>query len=200
MRVLVSGFEPFAGGKINPTEKIVESIQKDEIPYPNEITLESIVLPVRFIDSYECLKEKINTFNPDVIIAFGLASDRAAIELEEIAVNTIHSNIPDNSGTIISKSPINQTGPEFYKSTLPLLGIEAKLKQEGLPVNLSKSAGTFVCNYLFYRMMEDNQDTQRLCGFIHVPHLAEQVKDRAPSISMEDLKKSVSIILNYMSY
>jgi pyroglutamyl-peptidase len=200
MRVLISGFQPFAGGEINPTEKLVESIQKDEIHYPNEMTLESIVLPVRFSDSYECLKEKIHKFNPDVVIAFGLASGRAAIELEEIAVNTIHSNIPDNSGTIISNSPINLTGPEFYKSTLPLQGMEAKLKQEGLPVNLSKSAGTFVCNYLFYRMMEENQDTQRLCGFIHVPLLHEQINDQAPSISMEDLKKCVSIILNYINY
>jgi pyroglutamyl-peptidase len=200
MRVLISGFEAFAGRDINPTEKLVESIQNDEVHYPNEMTLESIVLPVRFSDSYERLKEKINNFNPDVIIAFGLASGRDSIELEEIAVNNMDSNVPDNSGKIKTKIPITPDGREFYISTLPLLGIEGKLKEEGLSVKLSKSTGTFVCNYLFYRLMEENQETQRLCGFIHVPLLPEQVQDTEPSITMEELKKCVSIILNYIIY
>jgi pyroglutamyl-peptidase len=200
MRVLISGFEPFAGREINPTEKLVDSIKKNEIHYPNEMTLESILLPVRFSNSYELLKNKVEEFNPDIILAFGLASGRSSIELEEIAVNTIQSHIPDNAGIIISNTPINPTGAEFYNSTLPIRGMEAELRKEGLAVNLSNSAGTFVCNYLFYRMMEENQNTRRLCGFIHVPLLPEQVKDQAPSISMEELKKSVSIILNYINY
>jgi pyroglutamyl-peptidase len=200
MRVLVSGFEAFDGRNLNPTQRLIEAIERQEIIHPEEIELKGILLPVRFLDSYDILKKQVDLFNPDVILSFGLAAGRSAIELEEVALNLINSTTPDNNGVIITNSPITLNGAESYQSTLPILGIEGKLKEAGLPAKISKSAGTFVCNYLFYKMMEDNQDTQRLCGFIHVPLIKEQAEDNSPILEFDDLKKGITAILTYITY
>lgn len=200
MRVLVSGFEAFDGRSINPTQKLVEAIQRQEINHPEEIELKGVLLPVRYLDSYDILKTQIDLFNPDVILSFGLAAGRSCIELEEIALNLINSSTPDNGGVVILNAPITLNGAALYTSTLPIQGIEGKLIEEGLPAKISKSAGTFVCNYLFYKMMEDNQTTQRLCGFIHVPLMPEQADKDSPSLQFDKLKKGVTLILNYITY
>jgi pyroglutamyl-peptidase len=200
MRILISGFAPFGGRDINPTALLVEALKRDEIPYPETFTVESLILPVTFEDSYLVLKEKIDNFNPDVVIAFGQAAGRSSIELEHLALNKIDADIMDNAGARPLDQMINPLGPPSYVSSLPLQGVEGALTHSGLPVKISNSAGTFVCNYLFYRLMEDNQETLRLCGFIHVPLLPEQAQEGQPSLPFEDLKKALSVILNYINY
>ena len=200
MRILISGFEPFGGHEINPTALLVESLARNEIPYPESLKVEHVLLPVTFEESFLRLQQKIETFNPDVVMCFGQAAGRSAIELESIAVNEIHADIKDNNGQQPQKQAINDQGEPTYLSTLPLGGMEGALKEAGLPVKISKSAGSFVCNYLFYRLMESNQDTERLCGFIHVPLLPEQAKDDQPYLSFDELKNAVSVILTYINY
>lgn len=200
MRILVSGFTPFGGRDVNPTALLVEALANKEIKYPDELHVETVVLPVTFENSYLVLKDKINAFNPDVVIALGQAAGRDSIELENIAINKIHAEIKDNNGQQPTELPINFSGPENYLSTLPIQGIEGALKLAEVPVKISNSAGTFVCNYLFYRLMEDNQETLRLCGFIHVPLLPEQAKDDEPFLAFHDMKKAISVILNYINY
>jgi pyroglutamyl-peptidase len=200
MRILVSGFTPFGGRDVNPTALLIEAIANREIEHPKELVVESVLLPVTFEDSWSILKTKINQFNPDVVISLGQAAGREAIEIESIAVNQINADITDNKGEQPQNKIISDSGPEKYISTLPIFGIEGALKQEGLPVRISNSAGTFVCNYVFYRLMEENQDTQRLCGFIHVPLLPEQARNDEPYLAIGDMKRAISVILNYINY
>lgn len=200
MRVLISGFEPFGGRELNPTSLLIEALNQNQIPYPDEVQLVSMVLPVTFQDAFHVLQERINEFNPDVVISLGQAAGRSAIELEALALNKIQADIPDNLGVKPEDKLINHLGRESYPSTLPLQGIEGALKDADLPVKISQDAGKFVCNYLFYRMMEANLDTQRLCGFIHVPLLPEQAKKGEPTLSFDEMKKALEIILNYITY
>lgn len=200
MRVLISGFEPFGGRSINPTALLVEALASGEIPYPTELMVDYVLLPVTFEDAYIVLQRKIEKCNPDVVICFGQAAGRDAIELETLALNKIHTDMKDNNGFNPQNLLINPYGLDSYPSTLPLAGIESALAKAGLPVKTSKSAGTFVCNYLFYRLMESNQDTLRLCGFIHVPLLPEQASEDEPSLSIDDLKRGLSAILTYINY
>lgn len=200
MRVLISGFEAFGGRDLNPTALLVQALQAKEISYPQELTVESILLPVSFSEAFSTLQKKMNTFNPDVVICFGLAAGRNSFDLENIALNRIHAEINDNLGMKPQEEKINPLGPESYVSTLPLSGIEGALKAAGVPVQTSNSAGTFVCNYLFYRLMEANQDTLRLCGFIHLPLLPEQAQGDEPSMSFNEMKRGLSEILNYITY
>jgi pyroglutamyl-peptidase len=200
MRILISGFAPFGGRDLNPTALLIEAINNNKIHSPDELKLETVILPVTFEDSYLVLKAKIDSFNPDVVIAFGQAAGRASIELESIAVNRIDAEIMDNAGNRPLDQLINHNGPSSYPSTLPILGIEGALHKAGLPVKISNSAGTFVCNYLFYRLMEENQESLRLCGFIHVPLLPEQAQENEPSLSLDELKRALSVILHYINY
>ena len=192
MRVLISGFEPFGGRDNNPSALLVDALNNRDIEIPAELVVDQVLLPVTFEKSFEVLQEKISAFNPDMVICFGLAAKRETIELENIAVNKIHADIKDNNGEAPQDQLINPDGPETYLSTLPIQGIAGALQKEGLPVKVSNDAGNFVCNYLFYRLMETNQDTERLCGFIHVPSLE--------TLSFSELLKSVSVILNYVKY
>jgi pyroglutamyl-peptidase len=190
MRVLISGFEPFGGHHHNPTALLIEDLKQRQLVIPPEIILESLLLPVTFRGSYQSLKKRVDEFNPDVVIAFGMAHERETIELESRAHNLIKAKIPDNEGERPSDILISAEGPEFYLSTLPLQGLEGALTRNQIPVKVSNSAGNFVCNYLFYKLMEENQESERLCGFIHVPS----------SISRENLNTAVSVILDYIQY
>ena len=192
MRVLISGFEPGGGRDVNPTALLVEALNNHEIEIPEGLKVEQILLPVTFEKAFEVFKEKIDVFNPDMVISFGLAANRDHIELETLAVNRIHADIKDNAGAAPQNQLINPDGPESFLSTLPVQGLAGALQKEGLPVKLSSDTGNFVCNYLFYRLMETNQDTERLCGFIHVPMLEK--------LSYGDLLRAVSVILNYVKY
>jgi pyroglutamyl-peptidase len=192
MRVLISGFEPFSGRDNNPTALLVDALNNRDIEIPAELVVDQVLLPVTFEKSFEVLQEKISAFNPDMVICFGLAAKRETIELENTAVNKIHADIKDNNGEAPLDQLISPDSPETYLSTLPIQGIAGALQKEGLPVKISNDAGNFVCNYLFYRLMETNQDTERLCGFIHVPLLE--------TLSFSELLKSVSVILNYVKY
>lgn len=200
MRILISGFAPFGGREINPTALLIDAFANNEIPYSSELNIRAVILPVTFETSYSELKKHIDEFNPDVVISFGQAAGRDAIELENIAVNRIKADIPDNSGMRPEDLPINPIGADSYFSTLPLQGLEGALKDAGIPVRISNSAGHFVCNYLFYRLMEDNQSSFRLCGFIHVPLLPEQAKENEPSLPFSELKRALTVILDYIKY
>lgn len=200
MRVLISGFEPFDGRDINPTALLIEALENKEISYPAKMSVEQVLLPVSFEDSFHLLNQKIKVFNPDIIISFGQAAKRNAIELETVALNRIDADICDNDGIRPENQLISDSGEESYLSTLPVQGMEAALKNAGLPVKLSKSAGTYVCNYVFYRVMETNQETLRLCGFVHVPLLPEQAQGDEPSLPFHELKRALTVILNYINY
>ena len=192
MRVLVTGFEAFGGMDSNPTHALIRALQNQEVPFPKTMKVEGLLLPVSFSEVFSVFAEKVESFNPDVILSFGLARNRDAVELETVAVNEINADIPDNRGIRPMRQKISSEGPDCFSSTLPLTGFEGALKQAGLPVKSSQSAGTYVCNYLFYRMMESNQDTFRLCGFIHVP--PESI------LSLPELKRVLGVILQYLEY
>jgi len=200
MRVLISGFEPFGGRDTNPTALLIEALKNSEISLPPRMTVNQILLPVTFENSFHILNQKIQSFNPDIIISFGQAAKRDSVELETKALNRIDAEICDNAGVKPQDQIINPNGEEFYLSTLPIQGIETALKNASVPVKISNSAGTYVCNYLFYRLMETNQDTLRLCGFIHVPLLPEQAKGDEPTLAFHELKRALTVILNYINY
>lgn len=192
MRVLLSGFEVFGSNKENPTEKLINSFLRKEISYPSSMKIEAVVLPVTYEESYRLLKKRIDEFNPDIIIGFGLASTRETIDIETIAANIMDRRTADNNGKKPTDIKISPDGPDSFVSTLPVSGLRATLIKNGLPADESTSAGSYVCNYLFYNLMRDNQDTFRLCGFIHVPP-----EEKLP---FTDLQKALSVILGYLDY
>lgn len=179
MRVLVSGFTTFSTHTENSSEIIANELRSVQIP---GIELHTTILPVAFSQSWEHLKGQIESFKPDVVICMGLAGNRSKIELEKVAINLIHCEIPDNEGVLIQDKLIIDGGAEAYFSTLPLKAMREV--QTPYPVAMSFSAGAYVCNYLFYRLMEYTKGSGVRAGFVHLPPLGSSKSEILESILM----------------
>ena len=185
MKVLISGFTIFSSHAENSSQIIAEILQQTKIP---GIEIQTVVLPVSFSSAFNHLKNEIDNFEPDYVICLGLAGDRKKISLEKVAINFIHSSIPDNDGVKIEEMPISE-GPAAYFSTLPVK--EMRELSSPFPVEVSFSAGAYVCNYLMYRTLEYLKETKIKAGFIHLPHLNENKSSILESIvGMISLLKS----------
>lgn len=198
MKILISGFEPFGGRSSNPTKLIIEAIMQKKISLPENVLLEPILLPVTFKESYSFLKERIDSMRPDIILSLGQAGGRNAIELERVAINCLDADIPDNQGHQPRDEKIDPEGESAYFSTLPLRELEAALKDANLPCRISNSAGTYVCNYLFYQLLK-SASKKEICGFIHFPYLPEQAKENEPFLSLDQQLKAVEVMLQTLS-
>ena len=188
MKILLSGFSSFSDHAENSSEILALLLEQERI---EGLEINAVILPVTFKESFEILKMKIESFKPDVIISLGLAEKRSVISLEKVALNYIDCRIPDNNGELIKDSPILEEAALAYFSTLP---IKEMLKvQTPYPVEISYSAGTYVCNYLMYKLLNYCKNLPVLAGFIHVPHLDHQKKEilnsmRSILIQLQNIK------------
>ena len=165
--VLITGFEPFGGGARNPSAEIAQALHGSRI-YGREVC--GVVLPVAFGRSGVCLKQAIKETDPELVICLGLAGSRRSLSLERVAVNLDDAAIPDNAGQQPIDTPVVRGGPTAYLTTLPVKRIAAALIKREVPVELSSTAGNYVCNHVFYHLMHQLRRRPGVRGgFIHVP-------------------------------
>ncbi len=187
--ILLTAFEPFGGETVNPTVRILERVTK-----PDGARLERLVLPVVFGRSLEVLESALEEAKPDVVIALGQAGGRSLISLERLAINLNDARIPDNDGNQPIDTPVAPDGPAAYFSTLPLKRMLRALLDDGIPADLSQTAGTFVCNHVMYGLLHllSNRYPTARGGFIHVPFLPEQAAEHgAPSLGLGLMVRAV---------
>jgi pyroglutamyl-peptidase len=131
------------------------------------------VLPVTFADAAATLLALVDEHRPRLVVATGLAEGRDAVTPERVAVNLADALIPDNAGAQPWDEPVVSSGPAAYFSTLPVKAIGAALAEAGHPVALSHSAGTFVCNHVFYALLHHLEAGDGPpAGFVHLPAAA----------------------------
>lgn len=191
--VLLAGFEPFEGDTINPSWECVRALHGMVIAGAQVVAVQ---LPCVFGKSITALKRAIRQHAPAIVIAVGQAGGRSEITTERVAINLEDARIPDNAGKRPLDKAIAPGGPAAYFSTLPVKAIVAALQAAGLPASVSHSAGTFVCNHVFYGLMasQAHLGIQR-CGFIHIPFLPVQAARRGavPSLCAEDIVRGLRI-------
>ncbi|WP_066868963.1 pyroglutamyl-peptidase I [Clostridium mediterraneense] len=195
MKILITGFDPFGGEKVNPALEAVKLL-------PNEILGSEIIkleIPTVFRKSHKVLREAIIKNNPDVVISVGQASGRFGITPERVAINIDDARIADNEGNQPIDERIFEDGKEAYFSNLPIKAMVAEIKENGLPASVSNTAGTFVCNHVMYSIMYmiEKEFTNIRGGFIHVPCIPAQVVDKVgvPSMSVADISKGLEYAL-----
>ncbi|MEA3558861.1 MAG: pyroglutamyl-peptidase I [Candidatus Thermoplasmatota archaeon] len=184
MKILVTGFGPFDVFSFNPSEKIAERLSGES---PDTTFM---VLPVEYGKAREELLEVLFDLEPDLLLSFGLNGTIGHIALEEIALNIRASEVPDNSGEIMSDRKISLDGPLAYRTLLPTERILKELREKGIPAKHSYSAGVYICNEVFYTGVEWAQKSRRKAGFIHVPMATEMIAGdprnyRIPHMSMK---------------
>ncbi|MCO7174744.1 pyroglutamyl-peptidase I [Sporolactobacillus kofuensis] len=188
MRVLLGGFAPFGGSDLNPSWEAVRRL--DGIQATDHVELFATKLPVSYSEAADRLFASVRVICPEVIIIVGQAGGRHAINPEIYAVNKSDSENPDNEGVILKNQLIANDGPENYTSTLPVQDMVNAIRQLGIPAELSESAGSFVCNHVFYKLMHQLKQSRssKLAGFIHVPYLPEQLNgDELPSLVIDQI-------------
>lgn len=174
LKVLLTGFEPFNNARLNPSEQLVIRIKADDVPGAHILTA---VLPVVYGQAASNLLALVNEHKPDVVICFGQAEGRTSITPERFAVNLNDASIADNAGHIRVDQAIRQGSPLALESTLPAKEFVTAIRAEGIPASLSLSAGTFVCNHIFYELQDALKGTAVQSGFVHVPLMDEQKED-----------------------
>ena len=197
MKVLITGFQPFGTHTLNPTALLVEALKNNQVVIPSSMTVEGLVLPVTFDTSFSELKRQLQLCKPDIVLCLGLAGRRESIELERVAINCMDAYIPDNQGHQPRDQKIDNNGETAYFSTLPLRHLEAQLLKAKVPARISNSAGTYVCNYVFYKLAQELQTTQVQFGFIHVPPIPEQ--NELVSMRFDLMLKGLETILLSLS-
>ena len=197
MRILLTGFEAFNGSKINPSARIIEQFPDEQ--FPNH-TILKMVLPVDSKTAGQEITNKIDEFSPDIVLHLGEASLRPVISLEKVAINWMDYRIADNAGNTIADKKIDEDAPDAYFSTLPIHEMYPDILYNKIPVEISLSAGAFLCNQVFFTSMHylKKMNSSAICGFIHVPPLPEQVVEKnltSPSMSLELSLEAIVIAL-----
>jgi len=186
--VLVTGFEPFGGESINPSGEIARQLHGTVIGGHRVV---GALLPCVFGAAISELKKQIRATKPALIVCVGQAGGRAEVTPERVAINVDDARIPDNAGRQPVDRPIVRGGPAAYWSTLPIKAIVAELRRQEIPAAMSQTAGTFVCNHVFYGLMHELRRKKVRGGFIHVPFLPEQAKPGQPSLSLEIMTAAI---------
>jgi len=190
-KLLITGFEPFGGEKINPSWEAVSRLPLEI----GEYKLHKLLVPVVFGEAAKAVISEADDINPDVILCIGQAGGRDSITPEIVAINLRHGPIPDNAGNQPKDEPVISGGENAYFSTLPMRKIADAINSFGISSKVSYSAGAYVCNDLLYTLLHQYNNTGTRMGFIHVPYSEEQKKD--PCMTIDDIVKALNIaILN----
>ena len=161
MRVLVTAFEPFGGAEINITQSVL-SLLPDSVA---DWAIEKVCLPVSFKRAPIVLREAIATYSPDLVIMLGQCSTGENIRLERFAINMMDSSKADNDGYIPNEETIYANQPLALQTPLPIKELERFCADNIQPVQVSNSAGLYICNRVYYEALYAKQKAI----FIHVP-------------------------------
>jgi pyroglutamyl-peptidase len=171
MRILVTGFEPFGGQSVNPSWEVARALHGLVL---EGAQVSAVQLPCVFAQALPAMHQALAQHRPDIVLALGQAEGRCDLSLERVAINVQDARIPDNAGQQPIDVPVIKGGPAAYFSTLPIKSLVAGLKAAGFPASVSQTAGTFVCNQVFYGLQHALAGQGVHSGFIHLPLLPEQ--------------------------
>jgi pyroglutamyl-peptidase len=196
--ILLTAFEPFDGETVNPSLEAALAMTGVEFPGTLLTVLE---LPVDRFRAIEMTSARLRTLRPDVVIMLGQAIARYRITPERVAINVDDYRIPDNAGNQPADEPIIEGGPVGYLSTLPIRAITERLLKARMPAAISNTAGTYLCNRLFYSVMHliATEQWPTLGGFIHVPYMHEQALNKypdVPSLARETIVEAVRLTID----
>ena len=172
--ILLAGFEPFDGDVVNASIEVARRLDGSIVD--GGARVHALELPCVFGRSVELLTQAVDRLAPQLVIVLGQASRRTAVSVERVAINLDDARIPDNAGARPIDRPVVEGGPAAYFATLPIKAIVAEMRDAGIAAELSATAGSFVCNHVFYGLMHHlaSSTGDLRAGFIHLPLLPGQ--------------------------
>ena len=195
-RILLTGFVPFREYKINSSWSLVDSFKNTT----SDFECIKLRLPVEFKAVSNLVPEILKQYQPDIILAFGQCIGDS-IRIERVALNLDDARTADNSGYTPIDELIHADGKNAYFSSLPIKVIQQAVAAKNIPVVISNSAGTYVCNHLFYELLYwcDKLSLPIKIGFVHLPRLPEQViGTQNPSMSLLQMQIALHEIIKIL--
>ena len=190
--VLLTGFEPFDGEAINPSAEVVHMLDGQCVAAHRIV---GAVLPVAFAATLPLLEHLIERHRPVLAIALGQAGGRSEISIERIALNLVDARIPDADGLQPVDVAVIDGAPFACSTQLPAKAIALYLRALGIPAALSLSAGSYVCNQVFFALVQllGARLPHARGGFVHLPWLPSQVVERPgqPSMALATMVEGV---------
>lgn len=199
-RILLTGFEPFAGRPLNVSALAVERLSA---ALPASL-LHSVILPVDAQRAPEQLAATLQAVRPEVCLMLGQADGIAALAIERVALNLCDFRISDNGGQTLRDQPVASDGPAAYFATVPTRTMLEAALAAGVPATLSLSAGAFLCNMVFYAGLHTcaSQRLAARCGFVHLPLVPEQVlgeRPTPPTMALETICAGLHTIIDVLA-
>ena len=196
MTLLLTGFAPFGGEELNPSWEAVRRLDGERL---GDLPVVAAQLPTAFGAALRVLDELLDRHRPTLVVAVGQAGGRAELSLERIAINVDDARIPDNVGRQPIDEPVVPGGPAAYFSTLPIKAMVHALRAAGFPAAVSQTAGTFVCNHVFYGLMHAiaRHKLRTRGGFIHIPYLPSQAAQHPghPSLAQDTVVAGLRVAI-----
>jgi pyroglutamyl-peptidase len=190
-KVLLTGFDAFGGEAINPSWLAVQALHGRQIAGHRVVAAQ---LPTKFGESLAALRALLIQHQPALVVCVGQAGGRGAISLERVAINVNDAPLADNAGAQPVDTPVVPAAPAAYFSSLPIKAMRAALQREGIAAEVSQTAGTFVCNHVFFGLMHALATRPALRhtrgGFVHVPWLPGQ---GTPSMALDETVRGLSL-------
>lgn len=175
-KILVTGFEPFGGEKINPAWEAVKALP-ETIGGAQVIKLH---VPVEFGAGAQKVIDALEAERPEIVLCVGQAGGRSKITPEFVGINWAHARIPDNAGKQPLSRRIIDGAPDAYFASLPVNAMVAAMNQVEIPAAVSYTAGTYVCNDVMYQVLHAlaTRFPETRGTFLHVPFATEQVVEK----------------------
>ena len=193
--VLLTGVAPVGGDGSNPSWEAVRALEGTRIRGHRVVAR---CLSVEFGRSLRELRSAIREAKPSAVVCVGLAAGRPHVAIERVAINVDDARIPDNAGASPVDAPIAADGPAASFATLPIKSILVALREAGIPATISQTAGTYVCNHVFYGLMHALRRKPRVRGgFVHIPYAPADAARHpgAASLSLELTTEALRIAL-----
>ncbi len=188
-KILLTGFEAFGGQSLNPSWLAVKALHGRQVL---RHTVVAAQLPTVFDASLRELRALLQQHQPALVICVGQAGGRTKLSLERVAINVNDAPMADNAGAQPVDTPVEAGAPAAYFTTLPVKAMLAALREERVEAEVSQTAGTFVCNHVFYGLMHalatQPEPGRARGGFVHVPWLPEQ---GTPSMALDDMVRGL---------
>ncbi len=200
IKVLLTAFEPFGKDVENAAAIVCQQIPSQGADYQ----IEKKILPTEFVAGAQALMEAMDETMPELVICLGQAGGRKDVTPERVAINLMDASIPDNAGFQPNEVEIVPGGSTAYLTNMPIKAVVQQAKEAGYPVQVSNSAGLYVCNAIFYTLMNRiaytpaNEVAPAIWGdFIHVPYLVEQqgVPEGMPALTTKQVVETVNYLI-----
>ena len=194
MKILFTGFDPFGGETQNPSYEALKLL-------PDTIAGAEVVrvqISTTFQRGAEEMLAAVERHQPSFVLCVGQAGGRFGVTPEFVAINYRDARIPDNDGFQPVAETIVPDGGNAYFTAMPVKRMAQRMWEAGIPASVSYTAGTYVCNDVFYRLLHHIETCRPklIGGFIHVPYGDEQaakMKGNVPSLSLAVIARGLKI-------